>query len=246
VRKLRLLVVDDLSANRLVLTRQLEFLGHDVVPASSGEAALQLWREQDFDAVITDCNMPGVTGYALTEAIRGIEAHEVRERCPVIGCTANAMSDEKDRCQRAGMDGLLIKPLSLERLAKELAAVVRERLFDIRTLRRMTQADDKQMQRLLSELWKNLHDERVVLGTAVDARDWNMLGAALHRLKGAASLVDAIPLAQACAAMDACVKDEQQTALIPRWRTLEGAIEELQADIEPYVHQATSPRSEKD
>lgn len=246
VRKLRLLVVDDLSANRLVLTRQLEFLGHDVVPASSGEAALQLWREQDFDAVITDCNMPGVTGYALTEAIRGIEAQEVRERCAVIGCTANAMSDEKDRCQRAGMDGLLIKPLSLERLAKELAAVVRERLFDIRTLRRMTQADDKQMQHLLSELWKNLHDERVVLGTAVDARDWNMLGAALHRLKGAASLVDAIPLAQACAAMDACVKDEQQAALIPRWRTLESAIEELQADIEPYVHQAPPPRSDKD
>ncbi|RRV08220.1 response regulator [Pseudomonas sp. v388] len=236
VRSLRLLVVDDLSANRLVLTRQLEFLGHQVHPVDSGEAALQAWREQDFDAVITDCNMPGVTGYALTQAIRGIEAQEMREHCPVIGCTANAMSDEGDRCRRAGMDGLLIKPLSLERLANELDALVRERLFDIRTLRRMTQANEEQMQRLLTELWKNLGDERDTLQAAVDEVDWATLGAALHRLKGAACLVDAVPLAKACAALAGCVGQEAQATLARHWAVLASAIADLLADIEPHLH----------
>ncbi|RMU08766.1 PAS protein [Pseudomonas savastanoi pv. glycinea] len=72
-RSLRLLVVDDMSANRLVLTRQLEFLGHQVVAVEDGKAALSRWCEEPFDAVITDCNMPGISGYALTEAIRQIE-----------------------------------------------------------------------------------------------------------------------------------------------------------------------------
>ena len=242
-RALRLLVVDDLSANRLVLTRQLEFLGHEVVPVGSGEAALHAWRQQDFDAVITDCNMPGVSGYALTEAIRGIEAQERREHCPVIGCTANAMSDEKERCERVGMDGLLIKPLSLERLATELLFVVRERLFDIRTLRRMTQANPEQMQRLLAELWKNLRHEHGVLSSAVAALDWETLSAALHRLKGAACLVDAVPLARACAALDADVQQERGANLAERWATLADAITGLQADIEAHLNQVPSAQS---
>lgn len=244
-RSLRLLVVDDLSANRLVLTRQLEFLGHQVLPVDSGEAALQTWREQDFDAVITDCNMPGVTGYALTEAIRELEAQDMREHCPIIGCTANAMNDERERCLRAGMDGLLIKPLSLERLANELDALVRERLFDIRTLRRMTQANQEQMQRLLSELWKNLSEERETLQAAVDGGDWETLGAALHRLKGAACLVDAVPLARACAALAGCVADECRATLAQHWAALESTMDALLADIEPHLHQIPQRRAQR-
>ncbi|RMQ40012.1 Sensory box histidine kinase/response regulator [Pseudomonas cichorii] len=236
-RSLRLLVVDDMSANRLVLTQQLEFLGHQVVPAEGGAQALELWREAGFDAVITDCNMPGVSGYALTEAIRNIEAQEQLPRCPVIGCTANAMKDEGSRCERIGMDGLLVKPLSLERLSAELAKVIREQTFDIGTLRRMTQANEQQMQRLLGELWKNLRHERELLQPAIGACDWKALSASLHRLKGAACLVDAVPLAKACAALDASVKSESGSTLIERWPVLDASIESLRADIELQLEQ---------
>ncbi|MBI6852239.1 transporter substrate-binding domain-containing protein [Pseudomonas cichorii] len=231
-RSLHLLVVDDMSANRLVLTQQLEFLGHQVVPAEGGAQALTLWREGTFDAVITDCNMPGITGYALTEAIRTIEGQEKRARCPVIGCTANAMTDEGERCKRIGMDGLLVKPLSLERLSMKLAEVVREQTFDIHTLRRMTQANDEQIQRLLGELWKNLRHEREVMQPAVGAHDWKTLSASLHRLKGAACLVDAVPLAKACASLDVSVKSESGSTLSEHWPVLDASIENLRADIE--------------
>ncbi|KPX39920.1 Sensory box histidine kinase/response regulator [Pseudomonas syringae pv. helianthi] len=231
-RSLRLLVVDDMSANRLVLTRQLEFLGHQVASVEDGKAALSSWRQEPFDAVITDCNMPGISGYALTEAIRQIEAQEQRRRCPVIGCTANVMSDEAARCEQAGMDGLLIKPLSLARLARELADLVREPTFDIGTLRNMTQANPQQLQRLLGELWKNLRHEHALLEPAVLANDWQTLSACLHRLKGAASLVDAVPLAKACAALDESVRLQCVASTPERWLALEAAMTGLRADIE--------------
>ncbi|RMR22495.1 PAS protein, partial [Pseudomonas savastanoi pv. glycinea] len=78
----------------------------------------------------------------------------------------NAMSDEAARCEQAGMDGLLIKPLSLARLAQELADRVREPTFDISTLQNMTRANPEQMQRLLGELWKNLRHEHALLEPA--------------------------------------------------------------------------------
>ncbi|MGN2414015.1 ATP-binding protein [Pseudomonas syringae] len=231
-RSLHLLVVDDMSANRLVLVSQLEFLGHRVASVEGGEAALAIWRDESFDAVITDCNMPGISGYALTEAIRQIEARELRQRCPVIGCTANAMSDEAERCEQSGMDGLLIKPLSLTRLAQELAEVVREPTFDMGALHRMTRANPEQMQRLLSELWKNLLHEHSLLERAVSSMDWKNLSASLHRLKGAASLVDAVPLAKACAALDQHVRQKSETGVPGCWSALEKAITCLRADIE--------------
>lgn len=234
-RSLRLLVVDDLSTSLMVLSRQLEFLGHEVVPASSAQSALQAWREDTFDGVITDCNMPGMSGYALAEQIRQIEAEQPLRRCPIIGCTANAMSDERQRCEQAGMDQLLVKPVSLERLAQVLARVAPVQSFDIQTLRTMTQANEAQMQRLLSELWKNLQQEGQALQSAVGGHDWKTLSASLHRLKGAASLIDALPLAKACASLDASARAQSTTDLQEQWAVLSSAIEQLSTDIQRHL-----------
>jgi len=232
---LRLLVVDDLSANRMVLTRQLMFLGHEVVSTHDGESALALWAADDFDAVMTDCNMPGMSGYSLATAIREREAQEQRPACSIIGCTANAMSDERERCEQAGMNHLLLKPMALDQLAKLLAQVAAGQSFDIQTLRRMTQANEEQMQRMLMELWKNLNQEYQALHPAISELDWKAMGASLHRLKGAACLIDALPLARACAELGANVATQSADRLTERWQALEQSIERLRTDISTYL-----------
>ena len=234
-RSLKLLVVDDLSANRWVLTRQLEFLGHDVVAVSSAHAALPQWEDGDFDAVLTDCNMPGMSGYALTETIRRIELDEQRRACPIIGCTANALSDERDRCEQSGMNQLLVKPVALNRLAQVLADIAPLRSFDIDTLRQLTQANEAQMQHLLSELWKNLREESEILQPSVSALDWPVLSASLHRLKGVACLIDAVPLAKACASLDGSVREQARATLPRQWQTVSTAIDQLRMDIKSYL-----------
>lgn len=231
VRILRLLVVDDLSANRLVLTQQLEFLGHQVVTADAGDTALKRWREEAFDLVITDCNMPGMTGYQLAQAIRLVERQEQRRRCPIIGCTANALVGEDQHCIASGMDAILVKPVSLERLARILGTCAQPLSFNMDALRRLTLADDKQLQRMLAELWKNLDHEQALVQQAVEILDWKTLSAAMHRLKGAACLVDAIDLAKACAAVDADVRLESEATLAERWAILKQSMACLRSDI---------------
>ena len=234
-RSLSVLVVDDLAANRLVLAQQLQFLGHQVIALDSAEAALQRWREQRFDVLVTDCQMPGMSGYALSEAIRRIEAEEQRTRCALIGCTANAMKDEQRRCEDAGMDELLVKPVTLEHWNRVLARVAPQRSFDIQALRTMTQADGPVLHSMLKELAKSLDHEHEVLASALAERDVARLNAALHRLKGICSLVDALPLAKACVALEKCAREQRGAELEEPWLKLSEVLKAFRRDLQPYL-----------
>ncbi|MDI3438719.1 transporter substrate-binding domain-containing protein [Erwinia sp. V90_4] len=117
------LVVDDNAANRMLLAKQLAWLGQTTQLASDGYAALKLWQENRFDVIITDCNMPGINGYQLTEIIRESEEEQQREPSWIMGFTANAMHEITERCLRAGMNSCLFKPCSINSLAAALRAI---------------------------------------------------------------------------------------------------------------------------
>lgn len=228
---LDILVVDDLSANRMVLTQQLQFLGHRVQDASDGTSALALWQSGHFDLVLTDCNMPGMNGYALCQAIRQQEAALASPPVRLIGCTANAMQDERLRCAEAGMDELLVKPIALDKLAHIIADMQQGPAFAMQTLQRLTQADEEVMRRMLDELSRNLQTETQALHTAVDTVDWLRLREAIHRLKGIACLIDATPLARAVAEVDACCESRSGEQLARHASDLYREIARLAAAI---------------
>ncbi|MFC6298136.1 response regulator [Pseudomonas sp. CCM 7893] len=105
---LRVLVAEDNAVNRTILKDQLEALGCSVELAADGEQALGRWQPGRFDVVLTDVNMPGLDGYALTKAL-----HQRDKTLPIIGATANAMRGELERCLAAGMNHCLVKPFTL-------------------------------------------------------------------------------------------------------------------------------------
>jgi len=230
-RALRVLVVDDLSANRLVVGQQVAFFGHAVHTASSGEEALAWWRDHPVDVVITDCRMPGMSGYALAQAIRRAEAEAGRLPVPIFGCSANGQAQEAERCREAGMNQLLVKPLELQALGRLLASLGVPPAFDMDTLRRMTQADGQVMRRMLEELLRNIAQEQEGLTTAVSNADWSALRASLHRLKGVACLIDAGPMAKACAALDATARAQAPAPLGEQWLALKARLDALAQDI---------------
>jgi len=234
-RALQVLVVDDMAANRLVLTQQVSFFGHQVQAVSSAEQALAVWQAQAPDVIISDCNMPGMSGYDLAHAIRAAEAQGSRPRTPIIGSSANASDGEAERCRLAGMDQLLVKPIGLEQLGQLLAGLAAPPAFDMATLRRMTLADNAVMKKMLDELRSNIAQETQVLEAAVTTADWAPMRAALHRLKGVACLIDAAPMAMACAELDSSAKARESSGLAQQWATLRERLQALSLDIEKQL-----------
>ncbi|MFG0381949.1 ATP-binding protein [Pseudomonas sp. zbq_18] len=115
--KARVLLVEDNAVNQLVAKGMLGKLGCEVTVAAHGAEALDYLERNDVDLVLMDCNMPIMDGY---EASRRIRQSGRWPELPIIALTANALPDERERCQAAGMNDYLAKPFRREDLASLL------------------------------------------------------------------------------------------------------------------------------
>jgi signal transduction histidine kinase/amino acid permease/ActR/RegA family two-component response regulator len=113
-----ILVAEDSPVNRIVAVRLLEHCGFRSEVAGDGNAALRAVARQTYAAVLMDCHMPDLDGYAATAEIRRREAG--RRHTPIIAMTANAVSGDREKCLAAGMDDYLSKPVRREDLADML------------------------------------------------------------------------------------------------------------------------------
>ncbi|WPN59735.1 transporter substrate-binding domain-containing protein [Pseudomonas sp. P9_31] len=202
---LNVLVVDDHPANRLLMCQQLEFLGHRFNVAADGQAGLEAWKAQPFDLVIADCNMPIMNGYDMARAIRQHEQHMQRPPCTVLGFTANAQPEEKQRCKQAGMDDCLFKPLSLTTLNQWIEGItptVRNPAFSLEGLHLLTGGNPTLNRRLLTELLSSNRLDRQTLLALSQSKDRQSLLDIAHKIKGAARIVQASRLIDSCEALE--------------------------------------------
>jgi two-component system sensor kinase len=113
------LVVDDSEENRRLASLYLERAGARVSTAQNGREAVDLAREQPFDLILMDVQMPVLDGYSATRELRagGLEV-------PIVALTANAMSEDQDASREAGCTGFLSKPIDMDRLLEEVVRQV--------------------------------------------------------------------------------------------------------------------------
>ena len=110
------LLVEDNDVNRLVAQHMLETAGATVTVAMDGEQALQKLRQQSFDCVLMDVQMPVLDGLEATRRWRREEQAQALKRTPFIALTANALTGERERCLTAGMDDYMAKPFQRNKL----------------------------------------------------------------------------------------------------------------------------------
>ena|GEM_PF-1845888 len=118
--KQRILLVEDVKINIIVATGLIVSMGHDVDSAENGELALEKLRENDYDVVLMDCQMPMMDGYQCTTAIRSGKSGVRNKRIPVVAMTAHAMSGDREKCLAAGMDDYITKPIEAKLLARTI------------------------------------------------------------------------------------------------------------------------------
>jgi PAS domain S-box-containing protein len=114
----KVLLVEDNAVNQKVAQRFLERFGCEVVLAENGEEGCRAWERDTFQLVFMDIQMPVMDGYSATRRIREQEC--VGRHTPIVALTANAMTGQLERCLAAGMDGLLTKPIAVDRLREVL------------------------------------------------------------------------------------------------------------------------------
>ncbi len=114
-----ILLVEDNPANMRVTQALLESLGCRVTPARNGLEAVGTYRENKFDLVLMDCQMPEMDGYEATRAIRQIEGFQGR-RTPIVALTAHAMDGSREASLESGMDDQITKPLTMAVLTGKL------------------------------------------------------------------------------------------------------------------------------
>lgn len=115
------LVVEDNRVNQRVTRAMLDKLGATHALAENGTEAVELCRENTFDLVLMDCQMPEMDGFTATGHIRNHERTEGIAPVPIIALTANALQGDDQKCFDAGMDDYMTKPFAFEELRQRLA-----------------------------------------------------------------------------------------------------------------------------
>ena len=113
----RLLVVEDVQVNLMLITKALEKHGIRVDAAANGKEAVQMLGDFRYDIVFMDCQMPVMDGFEATRIIREREKAQKKPRTVIIALTTDTMIGDREKCLRAGMDDYLNKPLKFQEVA---------------------------------------------------------------------------------------------------------------------------------
>jgi len=116
-RRLRVLVAEDNTINRIIAIKMLEKLGHVAEGVTNGMDAIESLRGMPYDLVLMDCQMPVMDGFEATRIIRDPGSGVRNPRVPIIAITAHAMKGDRDLCINAGMNDYVSKPTKVRDIA---------------------------------------------------------------------------------------------------------------------------------
>jgi CheY-like chemotaxis protein len=115
----RILVVDDSASALDLMGYLLRARGHEVVPVSSGEQAVEIALGSMPDLILMDIQMPGMDGYQALDALRRSDRADL---CPVIALTAYGVVGDREKALAAGFDGYFSKPITPATFMDQLEA----------------------------------------------------------------------------------------------------------------------------
>lgn len=201
---LKILVVEDNDINRLVALETLTGLGCVTVEARDGAEAQRCAAQQRFDLILMDISMPGIDGLSATRSIR--DSDGPNSATPIIALTAHALPSEIDRFHKAGMVGVLIKPLS----RRALIGLIEQHFPQALALAdglNPNQENEVSLE-ILARAAIELKAHLTTIGAAIDADiDPQQIASAAHQAAGLAAVSGQTDLHNALVSLELVVSD---------------------------------------
>jgi CheY-like chemotaxis protein/HPt (histidine-containing phosphotransfer) domain-containing protein len=242
----RVLLVEDDEINQLFTSQMLEQDGWQVQLADNGREAVTFAESGSYDAILMDCQMPELDGYAATGEIR---RHEGPKRhTSIIALTAHATKEDRARCLDAGMDDYITKPFSSSALDAALQRAVDkppriaarsrtprkrvgpahtkrlEPLLDATRLTLVSQADPAAGKRFADLFIRNARQYMLEIAEAEAAGDSATVKSLVHTLKGSSATIGATRMRQRCEQLGIAVASGKAADIPARQSDLERAL----------------------
>ncbi len=253
LKGIRILVVEDNPVNQMVVCELLDIWGCKVVTANNGLMAVDATAKEKFDAILMDVQMPVMDGFEATAAIRAQEAL-TNSHTDIIAMTANAMTGDKERCLKAGMDSYLSKPLQPALLMEKLAAATgrdivtpeakavvepeRESVFDVKRLDESCSGSVSLKLRVIDRYLATSLESMSQIEQAVSEEDLKMLKSSSHALKGSSVTIGATVVGALCQGLETeSAADKMGPKAFALAESLRKELNFLHGDLRIYVQE---------
>jgi len=196
IGNVRVLVAEDNQMNQQLIRHLMKQWHIDYIIANNGIEAIELLKQQPFDIVLMDVQMPEMDGYAATQAIR----QELKKDTPIIAMTAHAMAGERERCLSFGMNDYISKPVKEKELyailqaygaaasssaspSVEPVAVEKRGLINLDYLHELSMGDTTFEHAIIQQFIQQVPDELMQLKQAIDERNNQKIKTVAHGMK---------------------------------------------------------------
>jgi len=202
--KKKILVVEDMELNQFIARHIMESWGFEVSMANNGNQAISMIKQNDYDLVLMDIQMPEMNGVVATKHIRKM-SDPVKARLPIIALTGNSLNTDSEKYLAAGMNDYLSKPLSETKLFQVIAANLKNnkiskinmktnefiepapvsnlKLYDLSTIIEISGGDEEFVQTMITLFIDTVPSNLKDLNAALKNKNWDMLSKMAHKLK---------------------------------------------------------------
>jgi PAS domain S-box-containing protein len=200
----KILVVEDMELNQFIARHIMESWGFEVSMAGNGSQAINMVKQNDYDLILMDIQMPEMNGMVATRLIRKLSDPQ-KANLPIIALTGNSLNTDSEKYIAAGMNDYLAKPLSEAKLFQVISAnlkndninsinmktnefsepvpVSNQKLYDLSTIREISGGDEEFVQTMVSLFIDTVPSNLKELNAALQNKNWDLVSKMAHKLK---------------------------------------------------------------
>jgi len=197
IKNIRVLVVEDMPLNQLLMKTLLDDFGFERDIAANGKLAIEKMKTREYDIILMDLQMPEMNGFEATEHIR----NTMKSNIPIVALTADVTTVDLAKCRAVGMNDYIAKPVDEQLLYTKIIGLVKKnvplkvtttekvRYTDLSYLIKRTKSDPKLMIEMISLYLEQTPPLILTMKRSLRDHDWKMLGSAVHKMIPSFSII---------------------------------------------------------